>query len=481
MAAGKTQQSNTSLIALVVFIVLFLFSTVFAVILYTKYEDQKALTTSAEATAAKLANRSEQSMLESKLVGPVKSGSYINAMTGYLNEMVMMVVGELPETNAAAKVNDAKRQINKTLAELNEDATAIDGEEGIDLLYAISNLKKKLEGARQEAAENADAIARLTEDIELNNKQFQQERAKLIAEKDKAMESEEELTAKYDALKEAWDKSADEQIQDWKDKLESAEQKQKQQGLELVQLTDKLDETTAQLNEALAKLESIKSTPDNHVTAFKADATIVTADLQNGLIYLNVGSKDHVYPGLTFSVFDRNAPIPKDGKGKAEIEVFRVSQSSSVAKILSSSKRDPVIKNDIAVNLIWDSKTSNSFMVIGDFDFDGNGLVDRKGKEKVEQMIKQWNGRIVKDLTIETDFIVVGKEPKEASKPSIQQIENDPEVEARYERQVKLFNDYQLMLDKAKALSIPVFNRKRFMQLTGYESTAEKSSPISSK
>jgi hypothetical protein len=277
-----------------------------------------------------------------------------------------------------------------------------------------------------------------------------------------------------------WDKSADEQIQLWADKLEAAEEKQKQQNIEMVEITDKLEEATFQLDEALTKIESIKSTPDNQVMAFKADATVFTADLQNGLVYLNVGSKDHVYTGLTFSIFDRNAPIPKDGKGKAEIEVFRVSQSSCVAKMLSTSKRDPVINNDIAVNMIWNSKTSNTFMVIGEFDFDGNGLVDRIGKKKIEQMIKQWNGRLVKELTIDTDFIVVGKEPKEMDIPTIQQIENDPEIEETYEKSIEKFDEYQVMLDKAKVLSVPVFNRQRFMQLTGYETIAEKSTPITS-
>lgn len=482
MAAGKTSQSNTSLVALVVFIVLFLFSAVFAVILYTKYEDQKALTASAEAATAKLANRSEQGALESKIVGSTKNGkSYIGTMSDYFNEMVKTVVGELPGTTAAAKFNDAKREINKTIAALDDDATAVPGEDNFDLLNTIGDLKTKLDAAREEAAGNAETISELNDEIELNRKQFREENAELIAAKDRAMESERTVATNYDELKESWDKLADEQIQLKNDKLEAAEEKQKQQNLEMAELADKLKEATFQLDEALAKIESIKSTPDNQVMAFKADATVFTADLQNGLIYLNIGSKDHVYPGLTFSIFDRNAPIPKDGKGKAEIEVFRVSQSSCVAKVLTSSKRDPVIKNDIAVNMIWNSKTSNTFMVIGEFDFDGNGLVDRNGKAKIEQMIKQWNGRLVKGLTIDTDFLVVGTEPKEMDKPTIQQIENDPGIEETYEKSIAKFNEYEAMLDKAKVLSVPVFNRQRFMQLTGYETIAEKSTPITSK
>ena len=118
---------------------------------------------------------------------------------------------------------------------------------------------------------------------------------------------------------------------------------------------------------------------------------------------------------------------------------------------------------------------------IGEFDFDGNGVPDRKGKEKIKQMISQWNGRIVKELTIDTDFIVVGEEPKEMDKPTIQQIEDDPEIEDKYAKSIVVFNAYQQILDKAKVLSVPVFNRKRFMQLTGYETTAENSTPVGSK
>jgi len=248
MAAGKTSQSNTSLVALVVFIVLFLFSAVFAVILYTKYEDQKALTASAEAIAAKLASRSEQSTLESDIVGSTKNGkSYIGTMSDYLNDMVRTVVGELPGTTAAAKVNDANREINKAIAALGEDATAVPGEDNFDLLNTIGDLKKKLDAAREEAAENAVTISELNDEIDLKLKQFRDENAELIAAKDKAMESEQDLTAKYDGLKEMWDKSADEQIQLWADKLEAAGEKQKQQNIEMVRITEELEEATFQL------------------------------------------------------------------------------------------------------------------------------------------------------------------------------------------------------------------------------------------
>ena len=62
--------------------------------------------------------------------------------------------------------------------------------------------------------------------------------------------------------------------------------------------------------------------------------------------------------------------IPEDGKGKAEIEVFNVTKRIAAAKINRSSVKNPIVPEDIVANLIWDSQTSNRFVVVGDFDFD---------------------------------------------------------------------------------------------------------------
>ena len=122
------------------------------------------------------------------------------------------------------------------------------------------------------------------------------------------------------------------------------------------------------LQEALAKLEGIKPRPDVEVAAYRPDAKIIRVDLQNELVTLDIGTKDRVYPGLTFAIYQSNVPIPEDGKGKAEIEVFQVGQQVSVARIVTWEKRNPVVPDDLVVNLIWDPKMNNKFVIVGDFD-----------------------------------------------------------------------------------------------------------------
>jgi|GEM_PF-499473 len=479
MAAGKTTQSNTSLVALVIFIILFLICAVLAVLMYTKYEDQKILTSAAEDNLARLASRSEQNMLDSKLVGkPIAKKTYIATMSEYLDEMITTVTGELPEANAATKINDTKIAINNAITSLGTDATAIVGKEGFDLLNTITDLKKKLDSERKKVQDGIASADKLQETIDRNLKQYRAEKLQLEEAKVTALASQRVLAEKYNELKALADQTTTEQIQNWKEKLDTAVELQNNQTEQIATLNEKVKQTETELNEALTKLSLMKSIPDNLTAAVASDATVFTADLQRKVIYLNIGSKDHVYPGLTFSIFDPRSPIDEDTKPKAEVEVFRVNESSCAAKILSSSKRDSIIQNDVAVNMGWSGKSNCSFMIIGDFDFDGDGITDRNGIEKAQQLIARWGGRVMDDLTVETDFIIVGKEPKEVKRPSQAKIDNDPEVEVKYTKSVERVKQYKELLDKAKQYSVPVFNRKRFMQLTGYETSSRKSTPV---
>ncbi|MCK4959770.1 MAG: hypothetical protein KAT00_10215, partial [Planctomycetes bacterium] len=177
-------------------------------------------------------------------------------------------------------------------------------------------------------------------------------------------------------------------------------------------------------------------------------------------------------------VYNKNVPIPKDGKGKAEIEIFQVASNASAARILVSSKKNAIVPEDIVANLIWDSATSNTFIVSGTFDFDGDGKADRDGKERVAELIERWDGRIVEDISIRTDFIILGMTPEEMNAPTANQIDIDPTIEQKYDQSLADVRRYNDIIEQAKTFMVPVFNQRRFMNLIGYESTARKSKPF---
>ena len=204
----------------------------------------------------------------------------------------------------------------------------------------------------------------------------------------------------------------------------------------------------------------------------KPDGKIISTETSAEVVFLDIGSVDKVYPGLTFSVYDRGAPIPTDGKGKAEIEVFDVDKNTAIARIVKSSMKNPIIEDDIIVNLIWDSKAVNSFVIAGEFDFNADGRIDSDGTTKLAQLIENWGGKVEKAVTIDTDFVVLGVPPRILAKPSLDTIESDPMAMDKYEDSLDASEFYKDVKTQAKDLYVPIFGLKRFLNFIGYEAIA---------
>jgi len=285
------------------------------------------------------------------------------------------------------------------------------------------------------------------------------------------------VQAQYDELEALMKQSTDEQVQAVMERLDRAREQISEKNAQLEAMQARLDDTEQQLKDALAKLNEWGRF-NKEVAALQPDARIIRIDDQLGVVYLNVGSDDHVYVGLTFGVYDRNAPLPEDGKGKAEIEVFKVEKNLSMAKINRVSKKNPIVPEDVVANLVWDSETSNQFVVTGLFDFDRDGSHDEEGAVRIRELIERWGGRVVDAVTVNTDFVVLGDAPEPMEQPDPEQLEADPSLARRVQAAADAAKAYQDIIDRAERLSVPVLNQTRFLHLIGYESLAAKSTPF---
>ncbi|MHC5084155.1 MAG: BRCT domain-containing protein, partial [Planctomycetota bacterium] len=312
--------------------------------------------------------------------------------------------------------------------------------------------------------------------IDLDNAtaQVEQNRQDFLAELEQFQSSYDKTRESFDNLKADMDNATAEQIETFQAKLDAEQSKLRQKQLDLQATEKKLDDSDTLLQDALTKLEAIKPKPDQEAQAYKPDAQIVRIDSQNGIIYLDAGIKDHVYRGLTFAIYDRNKPIPENGEGKAEIEVFQVSEQVSAARIVKSDTKDPIAKEDIVANLIWDRNTPNQFVVAGDFDFNNDGLIDADGAQRIAELIERYGGTVADTITVDTDFLIVGVEPVSLRRPTQQELDIDPMAQQRYEMSAKKIEAYNQILGKAGSLGIPVFNQKRFLYLIGYDTLMRK-------
>ncbi len=478
MAAGKPSESNAMLYTLITFVALFLIAAIGAGIYYAKAEEYRTQYEGEKKKLSEVADSREQGNL-TRIVGNIPSGkSALGMMEQYLNNMIKAITGlESTEMNAATKANEAAMQINKLIGQLGDDHLSVAGQEGINLLGQIAYLHSKLNEERVQGASLKGKINEQQRNMDLMQQSAMDQEKALIDERDKAQRQVDEIQKRYDELKALMERSTEQQVQNIMATLDKTKKELADRTAAYESLNKQLQEREEALNVALAKLEAIKPKPDIEVAAFRPDAKIVRIDPQTKVVYLNVGSKDHVYMGLTFSVYDSSVPIPDDGKGKAEIEVFEVTENVSAARILSSSVKNPIVERDIVANLIWDSQGSNNFVVVGDFDLNGDSVADKDGNQKVRELIQRWGGRIMDNVTIETDFVVLGIEPVIPPEPTQQQVDSDPTLQQRYEAAVKSAEIYDQTIMQAKALSVPTFNQKRFLYLVGYDRLARLSQP----
>ena len=66
----------------------------------------------------------------------------------------------------------------------------------------------------------------------------------------------------------------------------------------------------------------VKAPPVSNVAADQPDGRVILVDRQAKVVHISIGRDDHVYRGLTFAVYDKGQSVTKNGKGKAEVEVF---------------------------------------------------------------------------------------------------------------------------------------------------------------
>jgi len=197
------------------------------------------------------------------------------------------------------------------------------------------------------------------------------------------------------------------------------------------------------------------------------------------IVYVNLGYGDQVTPGLTFEVFDKNDGVPglspdetQIPSGKASLEITRVGATSSEARITRQVPGTQLFEGDLLVNLVYDRNTKFNFLVYGDFDMDQNGIATPSDADIVKRLVTQFGGKVVNQVTVNTDFIVMGR-PLEAIKLSPEE-QNDPQLVKKQADIDNAITAYDEVLGQAQALNVPVLNQNRFLYFVGYFDQARR-------
>jgi hypothetical protein len=205
--------------------------------------------------------------------------------------------------------------------------------------------------------------------------------------------------------------------------------------------------------------------------AILVDGTILEVSTGDE-VFIDRGSQDRIELGMTFEVYDSPSQLRVDidgvmPRGKASIEVVKVGKTTSTAKITRSTSSQPIVRDNIIVNAVYDPNYTYSFLVHGNFDADGDGLPE-PNNSFIKDQIERWGGKIIDDegmLPGDLDFLVLGITPQEPmGRPP--RGASDTMLDD-YARRKKAFLDYGRLLDQARAAQVPVLTSNRFRVLTG--------------
>ncbi len=461
---------------LLTFVGLFIVTTTLAVIFYVKAEDYRTKTESLQNQIDELATGAERQKIGAIVGAKQGRRSRLGTMVDYLDQMVSLIIGGVVEDTSA------EVKVGKVNAEVKDKLGLLAREYGIETTdpntTGLVRMTEKLEAKLNETQNMAAAFK---EQLETLRGRFDDAMAAglekeqmLIAEKEKYQQQVNKVTQDYNELKALMEKTAEQQVQTLYAQLDEEKANNKQLNQNLLKTQAELKMAEDRVKYIQKELSNLVPPPDSEAPAFKPDGKIMLLDEQNKIVHLNIGGEDHVYQGLTFSVYDKSMPIPKDGKGKAEVEVFNVGKNISAARILRSELNRPVIVDDIVANLIWDGDKVNIFVVAGDFDLNGDGQIDYNAVDKIKALIEKWGGRVADKVSIDTNFVVLGSAPRILQKPTREEMDVDPMAMDKYDKSLQRFAHYEEVQNQTQVFSIPIFNYDRFLYFIGYKSQSAR-------
>ena len=179
--------------------------------------------------------------------------------------------------------------------------------------------------------------------------------------------------------------------------------------------------------------------------------------------YIDVGRKEGIKAGWTFAIYPRGGQVRRASR-KGSLEVTRVKESISERRVTKALEGKTVVGGDVVSNIILGKSRTYTFVVEGDFDLHKMGKPSAAGAEEVKALISDFGGKLVDELSIHVDYVVLGQEPDPQVKPGEGA---SPQAIAAYEAAQAAYKRYVTVRAKAEEMRIPIVNSNAFLDMIG--------------
>lgn len=464
MAVVRARSSAPPYLALL-FVGLWIISTILAILFYISGGRTSDDLKKAQDDLRTIASQQDRMTILPELMKGVPAGqTALGVAAGQINSL-KTAIGAPPEASVADITSPGNGLIAQALvrAGLPQNGKLLDGFNALAAKFRAETDRSKALAANYEA---------LKAQVDADKRNYDAAAASLQQSID-AMKGQ--LGAATGATGAA-DQARQQAITDYENKLSTMRDQQEADRRNTVLQTEQLKDQLAQANERIRLLqdEIEKYRPTSNTNVGREPAgQIVRAATGSGEVYINLGRRDHVTPGLTFAVYDPQIGVRFDtdeaAAGKGSIEVLAVGDSESLCRVTQTTKGQAIQSGDLIANPVYqhDKNRQFHFVVVGDFDLDGDGVATPAERDRLIRMIKDWGGVIDDKVTTQTDFLVAGTRPASPVVTGEDQATPGSVADERIKKQ----QAYDDTVAEAKRSTVPILNANRFLAMIGYYNT----------
>jgi len=482
MAAVGPQGSGGGLIAaVVVFTILFVAATIFAI--YFGVDDGKKtelLQAQVDRSKAIYSSQDLSDLRYQEIAHSPKPGQTILSVALQDSQELAEVIDGKLAANAKQPGASAE-EARKALAEAAQKLPALNLTPSMNLVSVINKLTAyaadqqyqntlKQMAQDQAAGDAARQIALLQQEVQKAQDDVTAADKVKNDALDRAQKAENDSQARIKLLAQAMDVERGQMNSE----LQKAQQSIEAKGKELDQetrLASKLTDKLAKIR--ISPIDPMLRQPDGTIASVASDE----------IVYINLGLGDHIVPGMTFEVYSRREGIPKQDDlmnaenmpvGLASIEIEQVLASVSQCRVTRMEIGQHITEGDWIANLVYDRNTKYNLVVYGDFDLGQTGKAKKGDDQKIKALVTEWGGHVQKDIDVDTDFVVMGMEPKYDPSQFTPEELNDPLNRQMLQNEKADYDAYQAELEKGEKLGIPIMNQNRFLYFCGYYNSAQR-------
>ncbi len=453
--AIRSNASPGITIALIVFVLLSILLLAGSILLWGRWEEaRQAEATAKEELVSLRADREQSAPWYERLEQAHGRDSMLAYLNGQYETLQQFSTGRVDDTYT--DVEALRDQLGLSTGESLASAISDANRTKADLQAAKTALQQRVANAEDDRA-RLDAMLQ----------EATRERDALVAAESEQLQGYTDADAKHSAA--IQDAIADfERMQTTsRDQMNATISDQQD---EIDQLTSNNKRLAARLRDLEGKINRDRLGAADPATL--VDGTVLDVVGSGDLVYIDRGRNDQVVLGMTFEVYDSPAQIKADldgdePRGKASIQVVKVGDSSSTAKVTRQVKGRPVLPHNVIANAIYDPEYKFKFLVHGKFDLDGDGRSTDEEAAYLRDRIQRWGGEVVSGTEVpgDLDFLVLGEAPRQPMQPTINQ--RSTQAMEAYRAMRTAVDRYQSLLDQAQQAKIPVLNQNRLEILTG--------------